>query len=406
MADLAPQYRHLSDPKQFRDFLNGQGALANRNALAAEHDYDYRARKLTFEQHFHALVLLHATNYKSARDLVWAAEHDKLFAANASAFDISVPGFTCANKDRPLAPFLAMLQQVMHAVAELPHRRLRNVKKQTWQEIVGLLSRVDIFDATKLHLPPSLANWAQCQEAAETSFKLHLKLDDAQGYFKQVLLTPAQGNDSPYFSELLNLQQGAGRINLFDCGYFKVAQYHKITDSGNYFVTKLHGNIKPEKVAERPVPEGPLPACQGADGYQVLSDQYVLLNGDERNWYRCLHVQLSTDEQVTILTNLLWLSAEQICLLYRYRWSIEIVFRWLKSLLQLDHFISRDPQGLLRQVVTALIVWGLLVIANQDGGAFSPKQLWRELQAALHEAIFEYGRKVGWQEVMAGQCIV
>lgn len=406
IADLAPEYRQLADPQHFRAFVNGQGALANREELAEEHHYDYRARKLTFEPHFHALILLHATNYESGRDLVWAAEHDKLFAANEAAFDISVPGFSQANKDRPLAPFIEMLQQVMHAVSNLPHRRLRGIKKETWREIgevtspVNLLGRVDLFDATRLKLPASLGEWAQSDDAQQASFKLQMKLNDAGGHFKQILLTPAKGNDNNYFEELLNLEQGAGRLNLFDCGYFKIDQYHAITHSGNYFVTKLHGNIKPEPVAERPVPEG-----QVADGYQVLSDAYVLLSGEAERWYRCLHVRLSTEEELTILTNLLWLSAEQICLFYRYRWTIEIVFRWLKSLLQLDHFISRDRQGILRQVVTALIVWGLLIIANQGGGAFSPKMLWRELQAALHEAIFEYGRKVGWQEALTGQTI-
>lgn len=370
--------------------------------MAAEHGYDYRARKLTFEPHFHALVLLQATHYTSARDVVWAAKHDKLFAANEAAFEISVPGFCAATKDRPLTPFLTMLQQVMQTVARLPHRRLRALQKATWEEIVDLLSQVDLFDATKLALPPSLAAWAHSDEATaqEPSFKLQMKLDAEGGHFKQILLTPAPGNDNAYFEELLNLQEGAGRINLFDCGYFSVAQYHAITESGNYFVTKLHGNIEPEPVAARPVPE-----TQVADGYTVLSDAYVLLSGDDQSWYRCLQVRLSTEKELTILTNLLWFSAEQLCLLYRYRWSIEIVFRWLKSLLQLDHFISRDPQGIIRQVVTALIVWGLLIIAHQGDGAFSPKRLWRELQAALHEAVFEYGRKVGWQEAMDGQLI-
>ena len=67
--------------------------------------------------------------------------------------------------------------------------------------------------------------------------------------------------------------------------------------------------------------------------------------------------------------------------MYHYRWTIEIVFRWLKQLLQLDHLMSHDPTGIVRQILTALIVWGLLVVANQDSGNFSPKQFWRQLMA-------------------------
>jgi len=71
------------------------------------------------------------------------------------------------------------------------------------------------------------------------------------------------------------------------------------------------------------------------------------------------------------------------------------MFRWLKHILQLDHFISRDPQGIMRQVLTALIVYGLLVLFNQDSGCFSPKQLWRQLQANLHQAIFDWAYQLG-----------
>ena len=74
---------------------------------------------------------------------------------------------------------------------------------------------------------------------------------------------------------------------------------------------------------------------------------------------------VSTGKKMTVLTNLLWIEADKVCLLYRYRWSIGVVFRGLKDLLELDHFISRDPTGIIRQVVSALIVWGLLVLSNQ-----------------------------------------
>jgi hypothetical protein len=93
------------------------------------------------------------------------------------------------------------------------------------------------------------------------------------------------------------------------------------------------------------------------------------------------------------LTNLLWLDAAQICRLYHHRWSIEIVFRWLKDRLQLDHFISRDPRGIIRQIVTALIVRGLLTIYNRGNDDFSPKKLWRELRRAMQQAIFDFGRR-------------
>ena len=56
-------------------------------------------------------------------------------------------------------------------------------------------------------------------------------------------------------------------------------------------------------------------------------------------------------------------------------------------------FISRDPTGVVRQTLTALIVWELLSIFNERGEQFSPKRLWRKLQAATCQALFDLGRR-------------
>jgi len=391
MKKLHTEYRPLANPKQLNRFLDGNGALANRDEMADRFDYDWHARKLKFEPHFRSQVLLHITNYTSAHDLQWAMREDSLFEATGVHIEISVPGLTQANAQRPLEPYLVMLQQVMDAVARLPYRRLRRLDKKTWQSIVQLLSRVDLFDATQVSLPPSLAEWA-ATAPEKAAFKIQLRMS-ADGQFKRLLVTPAAGNDNPYFEALLDLQEGRGYIYVFDAGYFNIDVYHQINDSGNYFATKLHKNIQPVVQRQRPVPEQPV-----AGGYVVLEDADVCLGDDRSRWYRILRVKLTTGKEITILTNLLLLSAEQICLLYGYRWTIEIVFRWLKQILQLDHFISKDPQGIMRQVLTALIVYGLLVLFNQNPNRFSPKQLWRQLQADIHQAIFDSGFQAGLEQ--------
>jgi IS4 transposase len=391
MDKLHAEYRHLANPRQLDRFLDGGGVLVHRDETADSFDYDWHARKLTFEPHFRSHILLHMTKYRSARDLQWAMREDALFEATGVHVEVSVPGFTQANARRPLEPYLVMLRQVMDAVARLPHRRLRRLDKKTWRSIVELLSQVDLFDATQISLPPSLAEWAETT-AEKAAVKVQLRMS-ADGQFKQLLVTSASGNDNPYFETLLDLQEGVGLIYVFDAGYFNIEVYHGIYNSGNHFVTKLHKNIKPVIQRQRPVPDQAV-----AGGYVVLEDADVCLGDDESRWYRILRVKLTTGKEITILTNLLLLSAEQICLLYRYRWTIEIVFRWLKQLLQLDHFISRDPQGIMRQVLTALIVYGLLVLSNQDPERFSPKQLWRQLQADVHQAIFDFGFQAGLEQ--------
>jgi hypothetical protein len=388
---LKAEYRKLANPKRFNQFLDGGGALANRNEVAQQFDYDWHARKLTFDSHFRGHVLMQATAYRSTHDHQWAAEHDQLFVACGAGVEISVSGLAQANRNRPLEPLVVLMQQVMDAVAQLPYRRLRALDKETWQGIVGLLSRTDLFDATTLELPPKVRKWAQAVAKEKAALKLHLRIDGASGAFKKILLTPAPGPDAGYFTELLgDLEQQQGHLFLFDGGYWSINTYHDIVASGNDFVTKRGGNIKPHLVKELPLPEGPL-----SSGYTVLQDGLVYLGAQQERQYRMLRVRLTNDEEVTLLSSLVNASADEICLLYRYRWTIEILFRWLRQTLELDHLMSHGPDGILRQILVALIVWALLVIANQDAGKLSPKQLWRQLQADIHQAAFELGYRLG-----------
>ena len=187
-----------------------------------------------------------------------------------------------------------------------------------------------------------------------------------------------------------DLEAQQEQIFLFDAGYWRLETYQDMVRAGHDFVTKRAGQITPRIVKERDLPEG-----DTVSGYTVLQDAIVHLDDDEQTSYRMLRVRLTSNEEITLITSLLERDADDICLLYRYRWTIEIVFRWLKQTLSLDHMMSHDPTGILRQILTALMMWGLLVIANQDDTPLSPKQLWRQLQADLHQAILEFGFRLG-----------
>lgn len=65
--------------------------------------------------------------------------------------------------------------------------------------------------------------------------------------------------------------------------------------------------------------------------------------------------------ELRLLTDRLDLSAEDVVLLYRYRWHVEIFFRWLKCTLGCKHFLSHCQNGFELQFYAALIA-GLLIM--------------------------------------------
>lgn len=71
------------------------------------------------------------------------------------------------------------------------------------------------------------------------------------------------------------------------------------------------------------------------------------------------------------MTNLLDVPAEVIVLLYRFRWLIELFFRWLKCVLGCRHLLSRKDNGLQIQMSCALIACLLIQLA---AGPLKPNQ--------------------------------
>jgi hypothetical protein len=56
------------------------------------------------------------------------------------------------------------------------------------------------------------------------------------------------------------------------------------------------------------------------------------------------------------------LSAEQIAMIFKLRWDIEIFFGWWKRHLKVYHLIARSPYGLMVQMLAGLITYILLAI--------------------------------------------
>lgn len=226
--------------------------------------------------------------------------------------------------------------------------------------------------------------------------KLQLRLQGGYGGLDKAFLVPGQDHDSLYFADFVKLSE-SGRIYLFDTGYFSIKHYDELIESDNFFVTRKHANLNIEIVEERPVSQE-----VGPSGYTILQDCVVLIGTDERrspHRYRALEVITSEGDKRWLLTNLFDLDAEQIAQLWRYRWTVEIVFRWLKLQLKLDHMISYSINGMLIQVTVALIVYGLMVLYNQDT-TFSPTRLLRRIRQEFEGTIWLHGYLAGFSDVV------
>jgi hypothetical protein len=74
-------------------------------------------------------------------------------------------------------------------------------------------------------------------------------------------------------------------------------------------------------------------------------------------------VEIHAEGKVLLLaTTRLDLPAHLIGLIYRYRWQIELFFKWFKTMLPCKHWIAESPAGVAIQIYTVLIASLLLML--------------------------------------------
>lgn len=402
MSKLNREARDFATPRNFVRLLNCVPAK-KRKEIAAEQGYDFNARQLRFEPHLRAWVLFELTDDETLRDMHAAVNDDPLYRLNGAGIDISVGGLSHAHATRPYEALQDVLMEALARIEVVPKskRVLRQLSPGTLQQIADLLNQAVLFDSTTLHLPAKIKEWAEQQVDEDLPLKVHVRLHGGYGGMDRIILTAEHENDALRYKELLDLDQAqeGGNIYLHDCGYRDLSTYDEVVDSGNHFVSRFHSQITVHHLQDLALPE----ERQLSNGYTLIRDRVVTL-GERENHdqhpYRLINILDSKGKPIVIVTSLLDLPVEQVCLLYFYRWTIEILFRWLKHTLGLAHLVSHSPNGIMMQVVATLLVYALLVLYHQ-GGPLSLKQLLRELRFQMHERLYQLGYEQGQRDALA-----
>src|SRR5579872_5047595 len=163
-------------------------------------------------------------------------------------------------------------------------------------------------------------------------------------------------------------------LYVMDRGYAKFSLFNKIVAAGSSYVCRIRDNSVWKVVQERTL-------SQAARAERVLGGCGVSMGGESKKTARPNHVlRLITiqrkphrkagrssrysrkgstgpacDGVLRLATNLLDVPAEVISLLYHYRWTIEIFFRFLKQILGCRHLLSHSQNGIEIQTYCAIM---------------------------------------------------
>ncbi|MCR4441569.1 MAG: transposase, partial [Peptococcaceae bacterium] len=87
--------------------------------------------------------------------------------------------------------------------------------------------------------------------------------------------------------------------------------------------------------------------------------------------------------------------AEEISAIYRYRWQIELFFKWIKQHLRVKHFYGTSEQAVENQIFIALITYCLLMLMKLKVGYRGPLlTIKRLLHTCLCESFKSFVQKL------------
>ena len=242
-------------------------------------------------------------------------------------------------------------------------------------DLNSLVQQIIAVDGTFLHAAADVA-WAVASRNQRAGECYRARLDvhvDVRTWLPEVIAVPDPG-ESEGDSATHHITPGA--IHIYDRGFISynlLSAHYQKTDSDCWepradFVLRLKKSTACNSIAFEVVSTQVLTVAAQKAG--ITSDRIVCSPG--LNKREGLDVQLreviltGTDgKELRILTNRLDLPAEIIALLYRFRWQIELFFRWMKSYANLGHLISRNAGGVLLHFYVALI--GVMLMYLRTG---------------------------------------
>ncbi len=158
---------------------------------------------------------------------------------------------------------------------------------------------------------------------------------------------------------LQHLNPSKGSMLVFDKAYNYYMQFAEWTDEEVYFVCRLKDNAKAE------VQEVLFEKLLGKNEHGVYRIEHIHLKYKKEKQEKalCLRLVYYRDEQgrkYKFITNNWNITAEEVALIYKNRWTIETLFKKIKQNFQLHFFYSDTENGIKTQVWCTLIAHLLL----------------------------------------------
>lgn len=209
--------------------------------------------------------------------------------------------------------------------------------------LAHLADRLKLVDGSLLPALPRM-HWALWQNDSNRAAKLHLKFTVLRQAPDDAKVTHGNSCERKALLDLVK----KGEVIVGDRYYgLEYSYFSELQKRGASCVIRIRNNPRMEIVEEMPLTAADLAAGVTWQGRVKLGEKW---QGDPIRV-----VKVEVDGKTLLLATDLEMEAELIALIYRYRWQVELFFKWLKSILGCRHLMAESPDGVAIQIYSALI---------------------------------------------------
>lgn len=215
------------------------------------------------------------------------------------------------------------------------------------------------FDSTTIDLCMSLFDWAKFK-STKSGIKVHTQIDVVTEIPTSFIITEANVAD---VNAMDWIEYEPLACYIFDRGYFDLTRLFRIESVNSFFIIREKGKPKYELTEGEDLL---------TDDENVLRDQTIRFCGSrnksnypaELRRIVCYIPELN--RAFTFYTNNFYLKAKDIALLYRYRWKVELFFKFLKQHLKVKTFWGNSENAVRIQIYVAIITYCVVAIIEHD----------------------------------------
>ena len=311
---------------------------------------NHRVRQFSCWHQFLCLSFGQLTHRESLRDIVVClqAHNSKLYHLGLTK-GVSRSTLADANEQRDWRIYADLAQALI--------QKARDLYAGTILEEVDLDNSIYALDSTTIDLCLEVFWWAKFRKH-KAAVKLHTLFDIRCQVPCFIHITDGLFHDVNVL-DILDFEKEA--FYIMDRGYLDWIRLNYIHLQGAYFVTRAKKNLAFERIYSNTVDKTTGLRC---DQTIRLKNYYASLDYPD-NLRRIKYYDKEHDKTFVFLTNNFDVEAIQITLLYKYRWQIELFFKWVKQHLRIKVFWGESSNAVKTQIWVAVCTYVLVAILRQ-----------------------------------------